>query len=90
MEVPSISNCLSDLGSLDMEAISVTFRDYHKQRREHVRNQYNSSLLTLSSSLAKLLRFVVFNLLLKSLMDKERLKEGAYRPQVTLSPKVPG
>lgn len=47
-----LANCLSDLGSLDMEAISVTFKDYHEQRSEHARNQHNFSLLTLSSSLA--------------------------------------
>ncbi|KAI9237904.1 MAG: hypothetical protein BYD32DRAFT_436205 [Podila humilis] len=36
----------------------------------------------------KLLRFAVFNLLLRTFMEKGLLKEGAYRPQVTSMPRI--
>ncbi|KAI9237903.1 MAG: hypothetical protein BYD32DRAFT_415218 [Podila humilis] len=89
-----LANCLYDLESYDTKSIAEAFKDYHEQRCMHVQSQYETSKLntkiTFGQTLSqRILRFVVFKFLPKSFFDKELIKEGAYRPQVTFLPRIP-
>ncbi|KAG0027872.1 hypothetical protein BGZ82_008725 [Podila clonocystis] len=88
-----LANCLYDLESNDTKNITEAFKDYHEQRCKHVKTQYETSKLnsklTFGQTLPeRILRFVVFKFLPKSFFDKELIKEGAYRPQVSFLPYI--
>ncbi|KAG0339066.1 hypothetical protein BG000_002915 [Podila horticola] len=88
-----LANCLYDLESYDTKHITEAFKDYYEQRFKHVKSQYETSKLksklTFGQTLPeRILRFVVFKFLPKSFFDKELIKEGAYRPQVSFLPYI--
>lgn len=40
-----LANCLYDLDSYDTKSITEAFKDYHEQRCNHVKSQYETSKL---------------------------------------------
>ncbi|KAI8350677.1 hypothetical protein B0O80DRAFT_457228 [Mortierella sp. GBAus27b] len=90
-----LANCLYDIANNPTsENITNAFRDYQEQRMPHVRQQFD-----ISKTMAKviygqtwserLLRRIVFGYLPKSMLHKDTIKSGAYRPQCTFLPLTP-
>ncbi|GJJ77181.1 hypothetical protein EMPS_09540 [Entomortierella parvispora] len=89
-----LANCLYDLKSLKHESIEEALQDYKQQRYPHVKFQEdnsnsNATLFFGQTMTEKCIRYIVFNLLPKSLMTKAVVRVSSYRPQATFLPLAP-
>ncbi|KAF9184389.1 hypothetical protein BGZ51_003357 [Haplosporangium sp. Z 767] len=79
--------------SVTPEGIAATFKDFCGQRRPHVRAQYeesktNAKVMYGQKWWERVLRYVVFKYLPKSVQTKSVVREMSYRPQVTFLPQT--
>ncbi|KAF9427025.1 hypothetical protein BGZ76_002500 [Entomortierella beljakovae] len=90
-----LANCLYDI-ALDPtpENITSAFKDYKDQRFKHVKVHFDSSKMTARVIFGqtwtdRLLRKIVFGLIPESMLHKDTLMAGSYRPQCTFLPLAP-
>ncbi|KAG0042459.1 hypothetical protein BGZ83_000443 [Gryganskiella cystojenkinii] len=89
-----LANCLYDIGTVSMRDIRVALKSYVDQRRPHVKAQYAASKATAKfqfghTFIERCIRYAVFNLIPKSIMQDLVKKDLAYRPQATFLPLAP-
>ncbi|KAG0042458.1 hypothetical protein BGZ83_000442 [Gryganskiella cystojenkinii] len=89
-----LANCLYDIGTTSVPDIQEALKSFVDQRRPHVKTQYAASKASAKfqyghTLLERFIRYAVFNLIPKSIMNDMLTKEAAYRPQATFLPLAP-
>ncbi|ORZ20111.1 hypothetical protein BCR41DRAFT_369775 [Lobosporangium transversale] len=90
-----LANCLYDIAyNATEQNITTAFMDFKAQRYPNVQHQFSASK-TMARVIygqkwsERLLRFIVFRLLPQSILHKNTIKDGAYRPQCMFLPLAP-
>ncbi|KAG0288544.1 hypothetical protein BGZ97_006735 [Linnemannia gamsii] len=89
-----LANHLYDIYPTSFENIKTALNDYKEERFDAIKDQYPQSYVsaklmyghTLSE---RMLRQVVFNWMPKSMLNKQLVKDTAYRPQANFIPQAP-
>ncbi|KAF8937997.1 hypothetical protein BGZ47_008764 [Haplosporangium gracile] len=89
-----LANHIYDIKPTSFDNIKVALNEYKGERFEAIKDQYPQSHISAKLIFGhtlweRIIRYVVFNWLPKSLMHKQLLKDTAYRPQANFLPQVP-
>ncbi|KAF9536749.1 hypothetical protein EC957_009802, partial [Mortierella hygrophila] len=88
-----LANHLYDITPTNLRNIKTALSDYKNERFEAIKDQYPQSHMSAKLIFGhtlweRILRYVVFNWLPKSLQRKQLLKDTAYRPQANFLPEA--
>ncbi|KAG0368959.1 hypothetical protein BGZ54_000706 [Gamsiella multidivaricata] len=88
-----LANCINDMADTSLQSIEWAFEDYKEQRYPIVSGQYERSKLMAKMIYGhtwheRLLRYVIFNWVPKSVQNKELHRVMSYRPQANFLPYV--
>ncbi|KAG9061276.1 hypothetical protein KI688_007614 [Linnemannia hyalina] len=89
-----LANHLYDIRSTNFKVIKTALGDYKNDRFDAVKDQYQKSHMSAKiffghTFFERVLRYVVFSWLPKSLQGKQLIKDTAYRPQANFLPLAP-
>ncbi|KAG0077349.1 hypothetical protein BGZ90_007332 [Linnemannia elongata] len=89
-----LANHLYDIKPTSFENIKNAFKGYKEERYEAVKEQYAQTQLAAKLQFGhtfseRIMRYVLFNWVPKSLQMKQMSKDNAYRPQANFLPQTP-
>ncbi|KAF9955507.1 hypothetical protein BGZ65_003345 [Modicella reniformis] len=89
-----LANCINDIKSLSVPAISAALKDYQDQRFQHAKHQFETSkhfavIMGGQRWTEAVIRKLVLSYMPKSLNQRRQDKTCAYRPQVNFLRQIP-
>ncbi|KAG9061259.1 hypothetical protein KI688_007597 [Linnemannia hyalina] len=89
-----LANHLYDIKPTSFENIKLALNAYKEERFDAVKDQYPQSYMSAKliyghSILERIIRYVIFNWLPKSVQKKQLIRDSAYRPQANFLPLAP-
>ncbi|KAF9114753.1 hypothetical protein BGX30_006492, partial [Mortierella sp. GBA39] len=89
-----LANHLYDINPTSFENIKLALNAYKDERFDAVKDQYPQSYMSAKliyghNILERILRYVIFNWLPKSVQKKQLIRDSAYRPQANFLPLAP-
>lgn len=90
----TLANCLYDMKGLSLMDVNEAFEMYKEERYSKVKNQFsasktNAKLIYGHKFIDQVLRYVAFNFIPQTILDKGAYKGMDFRPQAVFLPQVP-
>ncbi|KAF9538397.1 hypothetical protein EC957_006772 [Mortierella hygrophila] len=89
-----LANHLYDINPTNFKNVKTALSDYKNERFEAIKDQYPQSHISAKIIFGhtlweRIIRYIVFNWLPKSLQNKQMVKDTAYRPQANFLSQAP-